>query len=472
MSDPTSKTSQKSTEDSTDDDPSFKKPKNRKRKKKGMEKTDNKKVNDNKTPEREIPHMEPQKKIQDNDEILHMETETINTTQIASTSKGPHTRQDGLQAGSHTNTNIKTNIKNYSTRMLEISKAEYKHLFYLAVDENLITDRIKMADEWNKKFPNSTDIVIKTKLGYLIKSNNEKEKLIKVLEEMKNEKVISGHKETKPYIQGKVRTEPQQSFSVIITGVEKNIKDEEISQHLNELNLKHRFCRRITSRAFNTPTTYIRIITGEATTSEKLLNDGLFFKNRHYLVYTSHPPEPMPVPCSKCCQFDHITEKCTQQVKCNKCNGNHKTTQCKTNLAPKCSACGSEEHLAWSTKCPKHPKKPIEGIPNVTIRTLNKKTREIEDLHKKSNRIHAPLTIHDDIINTYTRKLNKPKNTNRDELLDKLKRRFLSQYKIDTTAVFSGNRIYILMFDVEDPNEPSPTEPVDNNINRQVQLEN
>ncbi|KAL3269641.1 hypothetical protein HHI36_008704 [Cryptolaemus montrouzieri] len=96
MSDPAGKSSQKNTDDSTDEDPSFKKPSNRKRKKKVMKKTNNKKVNDNKTPEREIPHLELQNKIQNKDEIEHMETETINSKQIASTSKGRHTRQANI----------------------------------------------------------------------------------------------------------------------------------------------------------------------------------------------------------------------------------------------------------------------------------------------------------------------------------------------------------------------------------------
>lgn len=186
------------------------------------------------------------------------------------------------------------------------------------------------------------------------------------------------------------------------------------------------------------------------------------------MVFPSHPPEPTPVPCSKCLLFDHTTANCNSPPECTKCQGPHKESQCKTNLPPKCKACGSEDHQAWSTKCPKHPKKPLEGIPNATIKSLNKKSRFIEELNKKQNRIHSQVTIHDDIINTYIRKLNKPKNTNREELLDKLKRRFIGQYNIDTVAVFSGNRVYILMFDIEEPDEPSPTEPTNNNA--QIQL--
>ena len=79
------------------------------------------------------------------------------------------------------------------------------------------------------------------------------------------------------------------------------------------------------------------------------------------------------------------------------------------------------------------------------VKNINKKTREIEDLTKKMTRIHTHITIHDDIVNTYCRKLNKPKNTNRNELLHKIKKRFISQYNVDTTVVFTGNRFYVLM---------------------------
>lgn len=66
--------------------------------------------------------------------------------------------------------------------------------------------------------------------------------------------------------------------------------------------------------------------------------------------------------------------------------------------------------------------------------------------------------------------MNKPKNTNRDELLKKLKKRFIQLYNIDTTVAFSGNRIYILMFDLDQPNSDSPTEPIQGANNRQIQL--
>lgn len=95
---------------------------------------------------------------------------------------------------------------------------------------------------------------------------------------------------------------------------------------------------------------------------------------------------------------------------------------------------GAEDHLAWYTKCPKHPKKPIEGIPITNIKTLNVKTREIEELSKKTNRIHAPISAHDDILNTYCRKLNNPKNKNRNKLIAKLKKKIQQLFFLEIVS--------------------------------------
>ncbi|XP_044758598.1 uncharacterized protein LOC123316536 [Coccinella septempunctata] len=281
-----------------------------------------------------------------------------------------------------TNSTPNAIIKNYSARMNEIKYMEFSNLYYINT-ENIEMDRMEMAAIWSSKFPNSKDVILKTKLGFILKSNNEKTVLLRGLEELKNEKKIVNFKETTNQRKTSEIKEPQQTYSVVISAVEISIKDEDISQYLDSMKIKHRYCKRIISRKNNVPTKFIRIITGEIKSFETLLNNGLFYLNRHYLVYPSHPPEPTPIPCGKCFQFDHITENCKSSPKCSKCQGSHKMSQCRTNNTPKCLACGAEDHLAWSLKCPKHPKKPIEGIPNTNIKLLNRKTRDIEDLTKK-----------------------------------------------------------------------------------------
>ena len=201
------------------------------------------------------------------------------------------------------------------------------------------------------------------------------------------------------------------------------------------------------------------IITGEEKISKTLLSEGLYFKFKHYTVIPSNPPSPAPKPCVKCSSFNHLTENCTSTIKCTKCNGNHPDFKCTSTLPPKCRSCGAEDHQAWSYKCPNRPRAPIEGIP---IKSIIKKSHEVSAEEKKS-RIHQPLTLHDNIICIYLNEINDSKNTNRQELLDKLRKRFVDNYNVDTVAVFSGNNIYILMFDLEEKDHHSPTEPTANN---------
>lgn len=64
------------------------------------------------------------------------------------------------------------------------------------------------------------------------KSNQEKTTMTRAMEKMITERIIMKCKETKPYLTGKERAESKQTFSVGITGVEKCIKDEDISKQL------------------------------------------------------------------------------------------------------------------------------------------------------------------------------------------------------------------------------------------------
>lgn len=353
---------------------------------------------------------------------------------------------------------IKNKHKNFSAKMLEIVNKPYNHLFYINTNQN-ITNRIQMADIWDKEQPNAKDIIIQTKKGFLLKSNSPKVIITNHLERLKTRQLITNFNETNPNMHKPKTVQRQESYSAIVSQVELVVQDNNISEHLTQLGIEHRFCKRIIARATGNPTSYIRIITGSINSYEKLLNEGVFYKKRHYPVYASAPPDPTPIPCNKCLQFTHKTEDCNTPIKCKKCGDNHNTNKCTTNLPPKCNACGAEDHQAWAFKCPKRPTKPIEGIPNVTIKSLNKKSQEIKDDKKKNTKIHSKITIHDHIINTYLRKLNKPKNTNREELIQKLKKRFINEFNVDTSIVFTGNRALIFMFDLDDPNSISPTEP-------------
>lgn len=357
--------------------------------------------------------------------------------------------------------------KNYSDKMREIKNKEYAYLFYINTATSINT-RIQMADIWNIARPTNKDVILKTKKGFLLKSDSPKVILVNTLKLLqKHEKILSFVETTAYQTNNKEKTIPKQTYSCVITSLEKEISDDAIAEHLQNSHLEFHYCKRIISRATNQPTHFVRIITFNIGTYETLLTQGLFYKSRHYAVYTSSPPPPAPIPCSKCLKFTHVTVDCTEPVKCSKCGENHTTDKCKTTLLPKCSSCGSEDHQAWSFKCPKRPTRPIEGIPNLPVKTLNRKSSEIQDQAKTETRIHSPVTVHDMIVNTYVNKLNKPKNSNREELIEKLRKKFIIEYRIETSVTFVGNNwIYILMFDMELEDFNSPTEilPGKNNV--------
>lgn len=363
--------------------------------------------------------------------------------------------------------------KHLSPKMNELLNKSYLNLFYFNTLHE--TTRIQMADIWEKVRPGNKDIILKTKKGYLLKTNTSKLIIINTFKTLQNHNIITTCTETKPYeqrnnLQPKL---PIETYSCVISSVETDILDDKISEHLTNSNIKFRYCRRIVSRITNKPTQFIRIISGDSLSYEKLINEGIFYKSRHYAIYPSRPPPPAPLPCNKCLEFTHKTENCEYSVKCHKCQGKHATSKCLSSLPPKCVSCGSEQHQAWSFQCPKRPTKAIEGIPNLPTKTINKKSRQISDATKQKSRIHTPITIHDMIVNTYVEKLNKPKNTNREELIAKLKKKFIQEYNVETTVSFVGNNwIYILMFDLENENSQSPTETMPQNNAEDVRIQN
>lgn len=371
------------------------------------------------------------------------------------------------EAGSKKSTIFTKQTTNNSLKMKELINKKFNYLFYITTSKNLT--RLQMSDLWRTARGNPHDVIIQTKKGFLLKTNTDKKGNIEKLQQLKTQKHISSFEATSEKQQQPREQAMIASYSAVIATVEQEVTDEEMSTYLNKIQIQHRYCKRILSRQTNKSTYLIRIITGCIRSFEKLLNEGLFYRNRHYPVYPSLPPPPAPLPCGRCSEFDHKTEDCVAPLKCHKCQGNHSTSKCSTELPIKCTACNSTEHAAWSFKCPKRPTKAIPDIPNIPIKSINKKSEEIDSDLKKENRIHSPITKHDFIISTYLEEINNPKNLDREETIRKIRKRFVELWKIDTTAVFTQNRLYILMFDL-DSDQDSPTEPLNSLNNAQCRI--
>lgn len=394
----------------------------------------------------------------------------------AFTTNPPRTIRQDLSKQT-TNSNLasassRTKHRNISTTMSNIINKKYTNLFYIT-PTNKETTRIQMADLWESIRPRNEDVILKTKKGFLLKTDATKIIIANTLKNLQKHAKIAAFSETSPYNENsRVLRKPAESYSCVIASVELDISDTTIAEHLKNINIDFRYCRRIISRNTNNPTHLIRVITGQSKSYETLLKTGLFYKNRHYAIYPSAPPPPAPMPCSKCLEFTHKTEDCNSPIQCQKCQGNHYTSKCKSETPQKCKSCGSQEHQAWAFQCPNRPTQPIEGIPNLPVKTLNKKSRLIADNTITNSRIHSAVTVHDLIINTYVEKLNRPKNVNRGELLMKLRKKFIDEYNIETSVTFVGNNwVYVLMFDLEKNDQISPTETISEGNSSRVRIQ-
>ncbi|KAH0815921.1 hypothetical protein GEV33_006870 [Tenebrio molitor] len=151
------------------------------------------------------------------------------------------------------------------------------------------------------------------------------------------------------------RKKPQ--FSVVITQVEHDIDENDISQTLASLELPFVRLWRIKSRQTNKFTKLIRVITEDTVTVDFLLNNGINLFGNHHQCEPSKPPEPTPLQCTKCYQLGHPATACTNKPACPKCPETHAPNNCKA-ATPKCLLCGGA-HAAWSRKCPKFKDTPI-----------------------------------------------------------------------------------------------------------------
>lgn len=339
----------------------------------------------------------------------------------------------------------------------------FKLAFYVTSPPTLT--RVQLAVKWEEINKSNKDIIIKQESNFLIKTNDE-ETTTKSLELLKQRGIITSFKVQKSNNTSSPTTTTNRnitpSYSAVATGVDLDITDEMFSDHLKSIYPQIRFCKRIISRQRGAPTLMIRLITGDHSTYERLMaNRFVHFLGRIFRIIESKPPPPIPAPCSKCNAYDHRSEDCRKPLKCNRCQGTHPTSACTSPLPVRCATCNSDDHAAWSMKCPKRPTAPIEGIPNVKVKCLNKRTAEVSNSVTAHSRVHTPITTHDHIINKYKHQLNKTENNNREELIKKLRKRFIEDFNVDTSVVFFGNHMYILMIDMLSPDRTSPTEPLD-----------
>ena len=169
--------------------------------------------------------------------------EDINTIIIGSTDKENTTKNDQINKNQTLNKNP-TKSNNYSARMYELKQKQYNNLFY--INTKTTQTRIQMADIWANERPTNNDIILKTKKGFLLKSNTPKTILNNSLKKLRSQELITDFIETNSSINSPQKSNTvQKSFSCVIASVELEISEDQISKHILDQDIEHRYCKRI-----------------------------------------------------------------------------------------------------------------------------------------------------------------------------------------------------------------------------------
>ncbi|ERL93943.1 hypothetical protein D910_11229 [Dendroctonus ponderosae] len=122
----------------------------------------------------------------------------------------------------------------------------YKSTFSLIAPPTLT--RVQLAVKWEEV---NKDIIIKKESTFVIKTNDESN-TTKALERLTQQGVVTSYKvypnTTTPPLLTNVKRNITPSYSVVATGVDLDITDEMFLDHLRDLQLQIRFCKRIISR--------------------------------------------------------------------------------------------------------------------------------------------------------------------------------------------------------------------------------
>ena len=146
------------------------------------------------------------------------------------------------------------------------------------------------------------------------------------------------------------------SSSFVVTRVDKEITEQEVTVELQTSGLSVTKSLRIISRATNQPTTLVRVFVEREENANRAVTLGVAIGWMHHRCEASNSkPTPVQVTqCYKCQGLGHTSKDCEAATKCLRCGDAHKVKDCTANKTDaKCSNCGGA-HPALFKGCPKY----------------------------------------------------------------------------------------------------------------------
>lgn len=126
-------------------------------------------------------------------------------------------------------------------------------------------------------------------------------------------------------------------FSVLITGVEPCIPDNEIKEELESQGIQIKSLARMKAPGTESPTFKVKVDLFDSKPKERILANGVYIGYRRHKAI-DFKPLPNVLVCFNCQDFDHHSKDCTKNTVCVKCGEEHKVAEC-TRENPLCCHC-------------------------------------------------------------------------------------------------------------------------------------
>ena len=220
--------------------------------------------------------------------------------------------------------------------------------YYNAIKmENMVLTafpQLKESGMWTKYRVNKRH---KNKCYITLPKDHHKDNIINII------KSQVGFQECKIDVKLGINDIPTKAYKVVAVGVHQSISDKEIIEEMAKSKVKVNKVQRLKFRG--NPTQKVVIEFDQEQDMKIALFNGIYF-GRIRIRCEPFRPAPSITQCYQCQGFNHVAKDCKSKVKCMRCAGPHKSSECpekdKNSFNPKCTNCKGD-HVAASRECPK-----------------------------------------------------------------------------------------------------------------------
>ena len=274
------------------------------------------------------------------------------------TSASPNKKHKSLKesVGKNKTKQVKSGNKSENSERTPLNKDSVL-VIISEIPDNTYYNAIKMENMVLAAFPRLKESGMWTK--YRVNKRHKNRCYITLPKDHHKENIINiirsqvGFQECKVDVKLGINDIPTKAYKVVAVGVHQSISDKEIIEEMAKSKVKVNKVQRLKFRG--NPTQKVVIEFDEEQDMKIALFNGIYF-GRIRIRCEPFRPAPSITQCYQCQGFNHVAKDCKSKVKCMRCAGPHKSSECpeknKDSFNPKCTNCKGD-HVAASRECPK-----------------------------------------------------------------------------------------------------------------------